>query len=56
MTAWSLIYLLAVIGIRTFQTGVFEDVYRDDIFTAAMYGFFKAFLLSWISKEIRSVP
>lgn len=59
MAAWSLagtfIYLLAVSGVRTFQPGVFDDVYRDDLFAGAIAGFFKALILAWVVYRYRGV-
>ncbi|MBO7743589.1 hypothetical protein I8J29_05240 [Paenibacillus sp. MWE-103] len=50
MFAWSVVatvvFTLAVTGIRVFHSGYFQDPYRDDIFLSAMYGFFKAAVIS----------
>lgn len=52
MAAWSLagtfIYVFALSGIRTYQAGVFDDAYRDDLFAGAIAGFFKALILAWV--------
>jgi hypothetical protein len=51
MFSWSLVstlvFVLAVTEIRIFHVGLFQDIYRDDIFTSAIYGFLKATVLSW---------
>lgn len=50
MFTWSivatLVYSLALAGIRIFKIGLFEDPYHDDIFFSAIYGFFKAIVLT----------
>lgn len=50
MFSWSvvgtLVYALALNGIRIFQIGYFADPYHDDIFFSAMYGFLKAVVLA----------
>ncbi|REE55363.1 hypothetical protein A8990_17215 [Paenibacillus taihuensis] len=50
MFAWSvvatLVYTLAVTGVRIFHIGYFQDPYHDDIFFSAIYAFFKAAVLS----------
>jgi hypothetical protein len=50
MFTWSivgtLVYSLALTGIRIFHIGLFEDPYHDDIFFSALYGFFKAIVLT----------
>lgn len=50
MFTWSVaatyMYLLGVAGIRIYHIGYFQDPYHDDIFFSAMYGFFKAAVLS----------
>lgn len=50
MLTWSvvgtLVFLLALAGIRIFHIGLFEDPYHDDIFFSAIYGFFKAVVLA----------
>lgn len=50
----SAIFLLLLSGIRQFQPGVFENIYRDDVFFTALYAFTKSLLLAnavyWSSK------
>lgn len=50
MFAWSvvatLVFTLALAGIRLFSIGFFDDPYHDDIFFGAIYGFFKATVLA----------
>ncbi|WP_308639356.1 hypothetical protein [Paenibacillus silvisoli] len=50
MFAWSvvatLVFTLAVSGIRIYHIGLFADPYHDDIFFSAIYGFIKAIILS----------
>lgn len=59
MAAWSLvgtlIYALALTGVRTFHSGIFENVYRDDLFVAAIYGVTKAFILSRVVVRYRGL-
>lgn len=49
MFAWSvtgtLVYALALTGIRMFHIGVFEDPYHDDVFTGGIYVFLKTVVL-----------
>ncbi|HZG15521.1 MAG TPA: hypothetical protein VE710_10900 [Candidatus Bathyarchaeia archaeon] len=50
----STIFLMLLSGIRQFQPGVFENIYRDDVFFTALYAFSKSLLLAnaiyWSSK------
>ncbi|WP_133257528.1 hypothetical protein [Paenibacillus montanisoli] len=50
MFAWSvlgtLVYALALTGVRIFHIGYFEDPYHDDIFFSAIDAFFKAIALT----------
>lgn len=42
----TIVFTLALSGIRIFKFGHFDDPYRDDIFFSAIYSFFKAFVLT----------
>lgn len=59
MAAWSLvgtlIYALALSGVRTFHLGIFDNVYRDDLFAAAIYGVIKALILSGVVVRYRGL-
>ncbi|CAM3546257.1 hypothetical protein [Marinicrinis lubricantis] len=50
MQAWGVVgtvmYVMSVLGLRYYQIGYFEDMYRDDIFTSAMMGVLKAGVFS----------
>lgn len=59
MASWSLagtlIYAMALTGVRTFHLGVFDNVYRDDLFASAIFGFLKALILSWVVVRYRGI-
>ncbi|MCR2805829.1 hypothetical protein [Paenibacillus soyae] len=50
MLAWSvvgtLVFFMALAGMRMFHIGVFEDPYHDDIFFSSIYGVFKAIVFA----------
>ncbi|WP_134685696.1 hypothetical protein [Brevibacillus migulae] len=42
----SAVFLLLLSGIRQFQPGVYENMYRDDVFFSALYAFIKMLVLA----------
>ncbi|MDL4840213.1 hypothetical protein [Aquibacillus rhizosphaerae] len=50
MQGWSgavtVMYIMSVIGIRHYEYGFFENVYRDDIFISGCMGIFKGFIFA----------
>ncbi|WP_166240977.1 hypothetical protein [Paenibacillus turpanensis] len=58
MQAWSgvgtVLFIMSVLGMRYYQIGFFEDMYRDDVFTSSIMGILKsgvfAVFVAWFKK------